>query len=95
MSKKNKRKLLFCLIYLFVLGYSGFAIIQQHYRIADLNSANTELSKKIEAEYEKNEELKYEKENANTDEVIEKLAREKLGYIRSDEKIFVDSSNQQ
>lgn len=92
MSKKTKRKIFLCIVYIGLLGYGGYTVLQQQYQLADLNRNKTELSRKVELEQQKNEQLNADKENANSDEMVEKIAREKLGLIRADEKIFVDSS---
>lgn len=95
MSKKNKRKLFLCIMYVGVLGYAGYTMLQQQYQLADLNETRTSLTQKIDYEKQKHEQLKIDDANAHSDEVIEKIAREKLGLIRSDEKLFVDSSCQE
>ncbi len=50
-----------------------------------------------EIEYEKNRQLEVEdmRDIADTDEYIEKIAREKLGMIKADERIFIDVSKSQ
>lgn len=95
MSKKNRRKLFLCIMYVGVLGYAGYTMLQQQYQLADLNETRTSLTQKIDYEKQKHEQLKIDDANAHSDEVIEKIAREKLGLIRSDEKLFVDSSCQE
>lgn len=41
-------------------------------------------------EQKRGEEIDNIKQNVNTDEYIEKIAREKLGMIRKDEILFID-----
>lgn len=58
-----------------------------------LNAKDLEMSKiedKIKEETKTNEELKKEKEMINSDEYIEKVARDKLGMVKKDERVFVD-----
>ncbi|MBE7015700.1 MAG: hypothetical protein E7417_02620 [Ruminococcaceae bacterium] len=61
-------------------------------------SANQEkevqLDFDISCENQRIEEINLMTEKAGTDEYIEKIAREKLGMIRSDEIVFVDISGQ-
>ena len=49
-----------------------------------------ELQSKIDYEKQRAEEIDNMRENVNSDEYIEKIAREKLGMIRKDEIIFID-----
>ena len=89
MSKRKKPSFgIFILLAIF-LYLSYVAVGQQKM----LNSKNLEMSKienKINEETKTNEELKKEKEVINSDEYIEKVAREKLGMVKKDEKVFVD-----
>lgn len=50
----------------------------------------SELKSQIEYEKQRAEEVDALKENVDSDEYIEKIAREKLGMIRKDEIVFVD-----
>jgi len=58
-----------------------------------LNAKNLEMCKienKIEEETKTNEELKKEKEMIDSDEYKEKVARDRLGMIKENERVFVD-----
>jgi cell division protein FtsB len=44
----------------------------------------------VEEEKALNQELKNQKEEVNSDQYIEKVAREKLGLVKPGEKVFVD-----
>ena len=58
-----------------------------------INSKEMELKniqEKIKAEEKLNAELKKQKEMINSDEYIEKVAREKLGMVKKNEKVFID-----
>lgn len=61
-------------------------------------SAHAERANEIKAEieYEKQriEEIDAMMEQVGTDEYIERVAREKLGMIKSDEIVFIDISGQ-
>lgn len=61
-----------------------------------INAKNAELKRiqaKIQEETKVNEELNRIKDNVNSDEYIEKTAREKLNMVKSGEKVFVDVGN--
>ena len=49
-----------------------------------------ELEAKIEAEKEYQAEVDRLQENADSDEYIEKIARDRLGMVKSDEILFID-----
>ena len=59
-------------------------------QITTNNDVISELDEKIEYEKQRAEEVDQLKENVNSDEYIEKIAREKLGMIRKDEIMFID-----
>lgn len=50
------------------------------------------LEEQIEYEGVRQEEVDEMSEMVGTDEYIEKIAREKLGMVKADEKIFIDVS---
>lgn len=58
-------------------------IIENQDKIAELEAQKT-------YEQKRGEEIDNLKANADTDEYIEKIAREKLGMIRKDEIMFID-----
>ena len=51
-----------------------------------------ELESRIEAEKERQAEVDRMKENSDSDEYIEKVARDTLGMVKSDEIVFYDVS---
>ena len=54
-----------------------------------------ELKSQIEYEQKRAEEVDELKENVDSDEYIEKIAREKLGMIRKDEIVFIDITGEE
>ena len=63
-------------------------ITENQDKIAELNSM-------IDYEQKRADEVDALKENIDSDEYIEKVAREKLGMIRKDEIVFVDISGKE
>lgn len=55
----------------------------------------SELEAKISYEQQRAEEIDKLKENVESDEYIEKIAREKLGMIRKDEIVFIDITGEE
>ena len=76
----------------------GIVMIAKGMMLQPVITANAERAAKIaeEIEYENQriEEIDNMMLESNTDEYIEKIAREKLGMIKSDEIVFVDISGQ-
>ena len=71
-------------------------LIKQQLNISQYNQELKEISEKIEvAEDELNQnkqDLEEEKQNINSTEYIEKLAREKLGMYLQNERVYIDSN---
>ena len=93
-SKYNKRLIslgVLCCLAIFLV-YFCVTFIKQQIKISSLKDEAQEISSQIndQREYSKelNENLKKENENKR----IEELAREKLGYLKKDEILFIDSS---
>lgn len=74
----------------------GVMLIKQQLNISQYNQELKEISEKIEvAEDELNQnkqDLEEEKQNINSTEYIEKLAREKLGMYLQNERVYIDSN---
>lgn len=70
------------------VGLVALIIAQQ--TILDRNiEKNQSLQSDIKKAEQRIEELKEEQKMIGTDEYIEKKAREKLGYVKSDETVFM------
>ncbi len=90
-NKKNKQILL-KIVFFFIIGYVVYIFAQQQ---SDINKYAMETKYYENLIIEANEEnalLTKEKENINSDEYIEKIAREKLGYIMPNETIYIDAN---
>ncbi|MBR5586343.1 MAG: septum formation initiator family protein [Clostridia bacterium] len=77
----------FLIVYVAVTVYSQSGTIRESKRILDNYNENIEKQEEIAREIEA------EKAQIGTDEYIEKVAREKLGMCKEDEKIFVDGKD--
>lgn len=96
MSRRKKKKRI-SLIGLGVIVFAAVcisrALIMQP-RITKNKDTIKELQSKIEYENIRAEEVDALKEKVNTDEYIERVAREKLGLVKENEKIFIDVASQ-
>lgn len=82
-----KRGLVCC-----ALIYICFLLISQQFDLARLAEKENQINEQIVLAQREAAELAAQKEAANTDEYIERVAREKLGYMKPGEKVFIDAS---
>ena len=72
--------------------YAMTTFINQEKVLSSYREQEAEVSNQIEEAIEYQEELNVSKENANSLEYIEQVAREKLNMYYPNEKIYVDNS---
>lgn len=88
MKKKGSTFGIFILLAIFI--YLSYIFINQQKLLYAKNLELNKIESKISDEEKLNEELGMEKETIQSDEYIEKVAREKLGMVKKDERIFMD-----
>lgn len=86
-SKKLYKKILILLVSIYVI----FTLISQQQTLNQYSQNSQELSQKIEEEKSTKEELAKQKENVNSLEFIEQMAREKLDMYYPNERVYVDN----
>ena len=86
-SKKLYKKILILLVGIYVI----FTLINQQKTLNQYSQNSQELSLKIEEEKATKEELAKQKENVNSLEFIEQMAREKLDMYYPNERVYVDN----
>lgn len=72
--------------------WACYVFVSQQVNLSEQNRTISEISSKIEAAEKENKELKSTLSSVGTDEYIESVARQNLGYTKSNEQVFVDSS---
>lgn len=87
--KKPYKKMLI----LFVAIYVVYTLITQQKKINAYNKEQEIYTKQIAEEKVNNEKLLQTKENINSTEYIEKIAREKLGMYLPNERVYFDITN--
>ncbi len=95
MEKKKKkvnmsiflRRILLCGLLLYIC----YLFVAQQFDFARLGKQDEALEQQIEEENKVHEELLEQKEASGTPEYIERVAREKLGYMKPEEKVFIDA----
>ncbi len=89
-KKMNIRKALVRVLFVGVLLYAAYTLLSQQIALVKSDKAKEEYENMIsEAESEKAR-LSEELSLVETDEYKEQKARELLGYIRPDERIYID-----
>lgn len=92
--KVNSRLKLFFLFFLVTaLVYAGTVLVQQELKFHEQNDLKAKLSKQIVETKDKNEELLRQIEYSKTDGYIEKIIREKLGWVKPGEIKFVQKKD--
>ncbi len=78
------------LIILLIAAYAVFTIINQQKTLNQYSKQTDELNQEIAEETQTKEELAKEKENVDSLEFIEQMAREKLDMYRPNERVYID-----
>ena len=73
--------------------YAAITIINQQFTIDELRDAEQNEVSKIESVRNENDRLMEMINNATSVEYIEKMAREQLGLVKSEEKVYIDQSS--
>ena len=78
---------------LIIVIYVAFTVCSQHSTIKESKRILANYNEDIKEQEEIAREIDEEKSEIGTDEYIEKVARDKLGMCKEDEKIFVDGKD--
>lgn len=70
--------------------YTAFTLYSQSREMYAIRIEMKEVQKRIDRDKALRQELLEQKDELNSDESIEKIAREKLGMVKDGERIFVD-----
>ncbi len=89
----NYSKLIYRAILVIAITYVAYTFYDQHKEMQYLISMEQELTKELEHIQDDVDSLKHQIENSNTDEHIEKIAREHLKMVKKGEMIFLDLGN--
>ena len=84
--KKIYRNLIIIIVSIYVI----FTLVSQQKTLNEYAENSKELSKQIEEQEQYKEELAKQKEEANSLEVIEQTAREKLDMYYPNEKVYIN-----
>lgn len=90
--KKKKKFRLWTLVLIATICYFLYTMYNQQIFLDERKNQTDELNKNIRNEEIKNQQLQQQKDLINTDEFAEKIARERLGYVKDGEKIYIDTN---
>ena len=79
------------LVMVAMIAYAVIALMNMRTKVARAAETETLLREQVEQIQEENAALQYAIENQFDDKTIEDIARNKLGLVMPDEKIFYDS----
>lgn len=88
----NRKRLILYIVIGFALVYFIATLITQQLSISRQNRRIEELQSRVSEAQQQAESLKNEVDNLNNPEYIERIAREQLGLVRPNERVFVDSN---
>lgn len=89
-KKRKKTALLFKLALLLIAIISAVQLISIHSSISEKEEQLAALEQELAATTAENEQLQKQLDEGVTDEYIEDVAREQLGYVSPFERIFID-----
>lgn len=88
---KKFTKLLKKIAFIVITIYASITMFNQQKLLNSYATTSNNLQKQIEEAKNEQEELNQTKENATSEEYIEKMAREKLDMYKPNERVYVDS----
>ncbi|MBQ2897385.1 MAG: septum formation initiator family protein [Clostridia bacterium] len=91
-TKTTKKSLIILVIPLVVLVYFCVTFVQQQITISQLSDREKSIRTEIQAQEELKKEIDKEMQPENELKRVEKIARDKLGFLKKNERLFVDSS---
>lgn len=86
-SKVGKFALFFMMLFFSVVG---FTVVNQMEQYHSLEAEIGKLEEQVNKERERGIELKKQKEYYASDAYIEKAAREQLGFVKPNERVYVN-----
>lgn len=82
------KRILFCFLFIYLL----VSLISQQFNFASLKKQNEILDTKLEEARAHQEQLNAQFEAIDSEDYIRRVIRERLGYTRPNEKVFVDAT---
>ena len=89
-KKANLKRLVQAVLVLAVCVYVAVILIRQRVALAKCGKVAEEYKDKISAAQLEQQRLEDELKQAGTDEYLERIARDKLGLVKANERVFID-----
>ena len=89
-NKINIKKIIKLLLIIFVFIYVGYIFVNQQQTLNSYKSTQNYYATQIDEQTKYKEELTELKNNINSPEYIEKIAREKLDMYLPNERVYID-----
>ncbi len=89
-KKVSGKTLAKALVFLTLCVYVGFTLVKQQITLSDCSDMADEYKTKIAEAESENQRLEEELKKAGTDEYLERVAREELGLVKANERVFID-----
>lgn len=86
----KKNKIIRNIIIFIILIYVIYTLLNQQKILNQYSESTQELAQSVEEEKQNRDELSKKKEDVNSLEFIEEMAREKLDMYHPNEKVFID-----
>ena len=87
---KKNRKILRNLLVIAIVVYIAFVFKEKKKTLNEYSKNTEELNQQIASEEATNEDLNQQKDNVNSLEFIEEMAREKLDMYYPNERVYMD-----
>ncbi len=87
---KKNNKIIRNLLIIAIVIYIAYVFINQQKTLNQYSKNTEELNQQIATEEATNEDLKQQKDNVNSLEFIEEMAREKLDMYYPNERVYMD-----
>jgi len=91
--KFSYNRIIFAALFLVFIAYLCVTIYGQQEMLMRGEGEQQAIAQQIQNEQEKQQNLQAMSQSQDSDEYIEKMAREKLGLVKPEEIIFVDGLN--
>ena len=91
-KKVNFKLLIKRLVVIFLFVYLLVSLISQQFNFAELKKSHAAVDVQLEEARREQENLTKELEAIDSEDFIRRTIRERLGYTRPNEKVFVDAS---
>lgn len=91
-TKTRKKSLMFFVLPVVIVVYFCVIFVQQQITISQLSDKAETIQAEIKAQEKLEKDIEYEMQSENELKRVEKIARDKLGFLKKNERLFVDSS---